>query len=137
MNHLLHSTDLFECYCWQKYTAVSNTDLYLSYFDLSYIFPGHNDSVEWGPTIIYKNSNACVIIMHWIFLEFSGMLRFFLVYSNYVKLETFAFYVKTMHEKCSPQFPIKFCEIYYEVSSHFVDNLWKIYPLNNFKRSED
>ena len=51
MNHLLHSTDLFECYCWQKYTAVSNTDLYLSYLDLSYIFPGHNDSAEWGPTV--------------------------------------------------------------------------------------
>ena len=22
----------FECYCWQKYTTISNTDLYLSYF---------------------------------------------------------------------------------------------------------
>ena len=51
LNHLLHSTDLFQCYCWQKYTTISNTDLYLSYFDLSYIFPGHNDSVEWGPTV--------------------------------------------------------------------------------------
>ena len=39
---VLHSVDLFECYCSQ----VSNTDLYLSYFDLSYVFPGHNDSVE-------------------------------------------------------------------------------------------
>ena len=23
MNHLLHSTNLFECYCWQNYTTVS------------------------------------------------------------------------------------------------------------------
>ena len=51
LNHLLHSTDLFECYCWQKCTAVSNTDLYLSYFDLNYNFLGHNDSVERGPTV--------------------------------------------------------------------------------------
>ena len=66
-------------------------------------------------------SSSCIEF----FFEFSGMLRFFLVYSNYMKLETFAFYVKTMHEKCSPQFPIKFCEIYYEVSSHHVDNFVK------------
>ena len=33
-------------------TTVSNTDLYLSYFDLSYIFLGHNDSAEWGPTVL-------------------------------------------------------------------------------------
>ena len=42
---------LFECYCWQNLTTISNTDLYLSYFDLSYIFPGHNDSVERGLTV--------------------------------------------------------------------------------------
>ena len=53
MNHLLHSTDLFECYCWQNYTRVSNTDLYLSYFNLSYVVPEHNDSVEWCLTVIY------------------------------------------------------------------------------------
>ena len=52
MNHLLHSTNLFECYCWQNYTTVSNTDLYLSYFDLSYVFPGHYDSVQRGLTLI-------------------------------------------------------------------------------------
>ena len=40
-----------------------------------------------------------------------------------MKLETFAFYVKTMHEKYSPQFPIKFCENYYEVSSHHVQKV--------------
>jgi hypothetical protein len=47
----IHSTDLFECYCWQNYTTISNTDLYLSYFDLSYVFPGHNDSVQKGLTV--------------------------------------------------------------------------------------
>ena len=40
-----------------------------------------------------------------------------------MKLETFAFYVKTMHEKYSPQFPIKFCENCYEVSSHHVQKV--------------
>jgi hypothetical protein len=54
LNHLLHSTDLFECYCWQNYTTISNTDLYLSYFNLSYLFPGHNDSVQWGLTVAYS-----------------------------------------------------------------------------------
>ena len=43
------------------YTLLKNTDLYLSYFILSYVFLGHNDSVEWGLTvhtclsIIYKS----------------------------------------------------------------------------------
>jgi hypothetical protein len=46
------SIDIFECYCWQNYTTVSNTDLYLSYFDLSYIFPGHNDSIKRGLTVV-------------------------------------------------------------------------------------
>jgi hypothetical protein len=49
--HPVHSTNRFECYCWQKFTTVSNTDLYLSYFDLSYIIPGHNGSIERGPTL--------------------------------------------------------------------------------------
>ena len=37
-----------------KYTTISNTDLYLSYFDPSYVFPGHNDSVERGLTVAPK-----------------------------------------------------------------------------------
>jgi hypothetical protein len=32
-------------------TVISNTDFNLSYFNLSYIFPGHNDSVERGLTV--------------------------------------------------------------------------------------
>ena len=36
-----------------NYTTVSNTDLYLSYFDLSYVFPGHNDSVQRGLTVFF------------------------------------------------------------------------------------
>ena len=51
MNYLLHSADLFECYCWQIYITVSNTDLYLSYFTLRYVFPGHNESIERGLTV--------------------------------------------------------------------------------------
>ena len=43
----------------QKYTTVSNTDLYLSYFDLSYIFPGNNDSVEQGLTACISLSFLC------------------------------------------------------------------------------
>ena len=35
------------------YTLLNNTDLYLSYFILSYVFLGHNDSVEWGLTVFY------------------------------------------------------------------------------------
>jgi hypothetical protein len=53
--YLLHSTDLFEYYCWQNHTTISNTGLYLSYFDLSYVFPGHNDSVKWGLTVLKSN----------------------------------------------------------------------------------
>ena len=34
------------------YTLVNNTNLYLSYFILSYVFLGHNDSVEWGLTVL-------------------------------------------------------------------------------------
>ena len=33
------------------YTLLNNTDLYLSYFILSYVFLEHNDSVEWGLTV--------------------------------------------------------------------------------------
>ena len=33
------------------YTLLNNTDLNLSYFILSYVFLGHNDSVEWGLTV--------------------------------------------------------------------------------------
>ena len=37
------------------YTLLDNTDLYLCYFILSYVFLGHNDSVEWGLTVIYTH----------------------------------------------------------------------------------
>ena len=46
----------FECYCWQKYTPISNTDLYLSYFNLSYVFLRHKDSIEWGLTVYLHKS---------------------------------------------------------------------------------
>ena len=41
---------LIEYYFFQSYATVSNTDFYLSYFNLSYVFPGHNDSVQRGLT---------------------------------------------------------------------------------------
>ena len=41
------------------YTLLNNTDLYLSYFILSYVFLGHNDSVEWGLTVY----NICIILV--------------------------------------------------------------------------
>ena len=59
MDTILHSADLFKCYWWQNYTTVSNTYLYLSYFDLSYGFSGHNDSVQWGLTVIRTRMNLC------------------------------------------------------------------------------
>ena len=62
-DHLLHATDLFECYCLQNYTTISNTDLYLSNFDLSYVFPGHNDSVKWGLTVLKVPFNLMVRIV--------------------------------------------------------------------------
>ena len=34
------------------YTLLNNTDLDLSYFDLSYVFPGHIDSVKRGLTVL-------------------------------------------------------------------------------------
>ena len=40
------------------YTLLNNTDLYLSYFILSYVFLGHNDSVEWGLTVPFSNSKT-------------------------------------------------------------------------------
>ena len=42
------------------FATISNTDLYLSYFDLSYVFPGHNDSVKRGLTVPkeFMNSDA-------------------------------------------------------------------------------
>ena len=40
------------------YTLLNNTDLYLSYFILSYVFLGHNDSVEWGLTVLWISRNA-------------------------------------------------------------------------------
>ena len=56
-------TALIECYAFQIYTTVSNTDLYLSYnFWTTYyivqtsfsaiVFPGHNDNVERGLTVV-------------------------------------------------------------------------------------
>ena len=37
------------------YTLLNNTDLDLSYFDLSYVFPGHIDSVKRGLTVHVGN----------------------------------------------------------------------------------
>ena len=34
------------------YTLLNDTDLDLSYFDLSYVFPGHIDSVKRGLTVL-------------------------------------------------------------------------------------
>ena len=47
------------------YTLLNNTDLDLSYFDLSYVFPGHIDSVKQGLTVVLSNSitpsqNGCL-----------------------------------------------------------------------------
>ena len=48
----------------QRYTTVSNTDLYLSYndlypsyFDLSYVFSAHNDSIKRGLTVLNLSIN--------------------------------------------------------------------------------
>ena len=38
------------------YTLLNNTDLDLSYFDLSYVFPGHIDSVKRGLTVHTKST---------------------------------------------------------------------------------
>ena len=54
------------------YTLLNNTDLYLSYFILSYVFLGHNDSVEWGFTVpfmaifcqICLETMTCIMFKH-------------------------------------------------------------------------
>ena len=58
------------------YTLLNNTDLYLSYFILNYVFLGHNDSVEWGLTDLeyleYKKTETIlflkvkIIYMFWM-----------------------------------------------------------------------
>mgnify|MGYP007031120620 CR=1 FL=1 len=51
------------------YTLLNNTDLYLSYFILSYVFLGHNDSVEWGLTVSGKGkTNLSIPKIYSIFL---------------------------------------------------------------------
>jgi hypothetical protein len=57
---------LIEYYFFQSYTTVSNTDLYLSYFNLSYVFPVHNDSVQQGLTVMDSvNDQSRQIIWQW------------------------------------------------------------------------
>ena len=41
------------------YTLLNNTDLDLSYFDLSYVFPGHIDSVKRGLTVLATLDSNC------------------------------------------------------------------------------
>jgi hypothetical protein len=67
LDHLLHSTDLFKCYLWQNYTTVNNTDLYLSYFDISYVFLGHYDSVQRGLTV--RLFLTFIIFLVWVVLQ--------------------------------------------------------------------
>ena len=50
------------------YTLLNNTDIYLSYFILSYVFLGHNDSVEWGLTVLFH--------MFWLIKEIDYWLSF-------------------------------------------------------------
>ena len=47
------------------YTLLNNTDLYLSYFILSYVFLEHNDSVEWGLTVLDGNNNFINCLQGW------------------------------------------------------------------------
>ena len=50
------------------YTLLNNTDLYLSYFILSYVFLGHNDSVEWGLTVgSMPPDTSLLVITQYIF----------------------------------------------------------------------
>ena len=48
----------------------SYNSVYLSYFDLSYVFPGHNDSVQWGLTVkpylfnLWKNVSFCCKLLY-------------------------------------------------------------------------
>ena len=56
------------------YTLLYNTDLYLSYFILSYVFLGHNDSVEWGLTVysihgIQPNPRLRIMNFNWFILQ--------------------------------------------------------------------
>ena len=106
MNHLLHSTNLFECYCWQNYTSVSNTDLYLSYSDLSYVFPGHYDSAQRGLTVVAYYISILYVskLRSQIGLEESGKNNksgFFLLGLNYT-LRT-CFESKKFLSKCCPE----------------------------------
>ena len=41
---------------------ISNTELYLSYFDLSFVFPRHHDRVERGLTVILRAVRSSSII---------------------------------------------------------------------------
>ena len=43
---------LIECHFFSSYITVGKTDLYLNYFNLSYVFPGQNDSVKRGLTVL-------------------------------------------------------------------------------------
>ena len=45
------------------YTLLNKTDLYLSYFILSYGFLGHNDSVEWGLTVYILTKAKILFIL--------------------------------------------------------------------------
>ena len=73
------------------YTLLNNTDLYLSYFILSYVFLGHNDSVEWGLTVPFKWTplyrslsllRSLVVLMNNIFIERLSLscVAFFITY---------------------------------------------------------
>ena len=42
------------------YTLLNNTDLYLSYFILSYVFLGHNDSVD--EALLYLITNLLITL---------------------------------------------------------------------------
>ena len=52
------------------YTLLNNTDLYLSYFILSFVFLGHNDSVEWGLTVEASFKKDWVVSVNLKFLAF-------------------------------------------------------------------
>ena len=56
------------------YTLLNNTDLYLSYFILSYVFLGHNDSVEWGLTVqkiwIFFSCHSVFTFLRTVLLSF-------------------------------------------------------------------
>ena len=54
------------------YTLLNNTDLNLSYFILSYVFLGHNDSVEWGLTVVGIDQK----IYKWPDYSFAKMMYF-------------------------------------------------------------